>query len=63
MGASRSSYYDWKNNKTHQLSTHNQAMKNKVEAVFWQNKRRYGFRRIAAQLKHNDTPISLYKSP
>lgn len=61
MGVSRSSYYDWKNHKTYQLSANNRAMKEKVEAVFWQNKRRYGFRRVAAQLNKSNTSISLYK--
>lgn len=37
-------------------------MKDKVETVFWQNKRRYGFRRVAAQLNNSNTPISRYKA-
>lgn len=37
-------------------------MKDKVAEVFWQHKRRYGARRIAAELKAQNTFISLYKA-
>lgn len=36
-------------------------MKDKVAAVFQQNKRRYGSRRIVAQLQQQNVDISLYK--
>ncbi len=37
-------------------------LQEKVAAVFWQHKRRYGCRRIVAELKRHDILISLYKA-
>lgn len=59
---SRSSYYDWKNNKTHQPDSKNKAVTQQIETVFWLHKRRYGSRRIATQLNAQDIPLSLHKA-
>jgi transposase InsO family protein len=46
LGVSRSGYYAWKERPERQ-----DPLAPKVEEVFWQNSRRYGSRRIAAQLR------------
>ncbi|MVT43201.1 hypothetical protein GO495_21570 [Chitinophaga oryziterrae] len=58
---SRSCYYDWKNKKTYQLNSVSQSMEDKVIAVFKANKRRYGTRRIVAELGHQGIKASPYK--
>lgn len=50
LGASRSAYYAW---QQRQPSRHTQRQKELtawVRAVFWKHRRRYGARRIAAEL-------------
>jgi putative transposase len=46
LGVSRSGYYAWKERPERQ-----DPIAPKVEEVFWQNSRRYGSRRIAAELR------------
>jgi putative transposase len=46
LGVSRSGYYDWKKRPAHQ-----DQLAPQVEEVFWQNSRRYGSRRITAELR------------
>ena len=46
LGVSRSGYYDWRERLTRQ-----DQLAPKVEEVFWQNSRRYGSRRITAELR------------
>jgi putative transposase len=46
LGVSRSGYYDWRERPTRQ-----DQLAPKVEEVFWQNSRRYGSRRITAELR------------
>ena len=46
LGVSRSGYYDWKKRPARQ-----DQLAPQVEEVFWQNSRRYGSRRITAELR------------
>jgi transposase InsO family protein len=46
LGVSRSGYYDWRDRPARQ-----DQLAPKVEEVFWQNSRRYGSRRITAELR------------
>jgi len=46
LGVSRSGYYAWRERPTRQ-----DQLASKVEEVFWQNSRRYGSRRITAELR------------
>jgi putative transposase len=46
LGVSRSGYYDWKDRPARQ-----DPLAPKVENIFWQNSRRYGSRRIAAEVR------------
>jgi putative transposase len=46
LGVSRSGYYGWRERPTRQ-----DQLAPKVEEVFWQNSRRYGSRRITAELR------------
>lgn len=57
----RSCFYQWSNKRTHQLKTENKIMEQKVIAVFNEHKRRYGSRRIVAELSHQNVHISPYK--
>ena len=51
LGVSRSAYYRYKRGQTYQPTAHKQVKKQLVEDVFWAHKRRYGSRRIVAELQ------------
>lgn len=51
LGVSRTAYYRYKRGQSYQPTTHQQAKKQLVEQVFWAHKRRYGSRRILAELQ------------
>jgi putative transposase len=57
----RSCFYEWNNKNTYQLNAKNSIMEHKVIAVFKENKRRYGVRRIVAALGHQSVQVSPYK--
>jgi transposase InsO family protein len=59
---SRSSFYEWKAGLTYQDNCKQQMIEMRTIAVFWENKRRYGARRVAAALQQQDVPLSLYKA-
>jgi putative transposase len=61
LSISRSSYYDWRNAKTHRINAASKSMEDQVVAVFKANKRRYGTRRIVAELRHQDVQTSRYR--
>lgn len=57
LGVSRSAYYRYKRGPSYQLTTHQQAKKQLIEQVFWAHKRRYGSRRIVAELQEQGHQI------
>ena len=61
MGISRSSFYAWNNKKTYQVNEENLKMAQQVISVFNTHKRRYGVRRIVAELGHQNIQASPYK--
>lgn len=61
MRISRSSFYEWNNKSTYQIKAKNSIMEQKVIAVFKEHKRRYGVRRIVAELSHQNVQVSPYK--
>jgi len=60
LNISRSSYYDWRNAKTHQLKPASKLMEDHAVAVFKAHKRRYGTRRIVAELRNQAIRMSRY---
>jgi putative transposase len=58
----RSCYYAWNKHQTYQLTDKNKTMEQRVIDVFRQNKRRYGSRRIVAQLHNEGHTLSRYKA-
>jgi len=60
MQISRSSFYEWNNKSTYQIKAKNTIMEQKVVAVFKAHKRRYGVRRIVAELRHQNVQASPY---
>jgi transposase InsO family protein len=62
MKVSRSAYYAWKNQTSHQLSDTKLQMEQQVKHVFNENKGRYGSRRITHTLAKEGTKISRYKA-
>jgi putative transposase len=62
LEVNRSCYYAWKKGQTYQANHKNKFMEEQVIGVFWQNKRRYGSRRIVAELRTQDLKISQYKA-
>lgn len=61
LSISRSSYYDWRKSKTHQINPVSKTMEDQAIAVFKAHKRRYGTRRIVAELRHHDVRMSRYR--
>lgn len=61
LDVSRSCYYDWRSGQTYQVTAKNINLENQVVQVFQRHKRRYGSRRVAAELGNQNVPISLYK--
>jgi putative transposase len=51
MGVSRSAYHAYRSGKSYVLSSQKAAVGERVSEVFYAHRRRYGARRIAAQLK------------
>jgi len=62
LNISRSCYYDWRNAKTHQINPASKLMEDQAVAVFKANKRRYGTRRIVAELRSQEVRMSRYKA-
>ena len=60
MQISRSSFYEWSNKVTYQIKAKNSMTEQKVVAVFKAHKRRYGVRRIVAELSHQKLETSPY---
>lgn len=48
LQVSRSSYYDWAADRSHQPET---ELATRIEEVFWRHSRRYGSRRVKAELR------------
>ncbi len=61
LEVSRSCYYDWRSGQTYQVTAKNITLENRVVNLFHRHKRRYGSRRVAAELGNQNVPISLYK--
>jgi transposase InsO family protein len=62
LEVSRSCYYAWKKGQTYQVTQKNKTMEGRVIDVFRQNKRRYGSRRIVADLRNQGHTLSRYKA-
>jgi putative transposase len=60
MQISRSSFYEWSNKVTYQIKAKNSMTEQKVVAVFKAHKRRYGVRRIVAELSLQEVETSPY---
>jgi putative transposase len=58
---SRSCFYEWSNKSSYQLNLNSITMEHKVIAVFKAHKRRYGARRIVAELGHQNIQVSSYE--
>lgn len=61
LGVSRSSYYAWQQGKTHVESAEKQVVSEHIKAVFETHKRRYGTRRIEAELKDAGVQVGRYQ--
>ena len=61
MGISRNGYYDYINRKTYVLSVEKSHIKDEVKRVFEKHKRRYGWRRIQAELAAKDLRVGRYQ--
>jgi putative transposase len=51
MGVSRSAYHGYRHGTSHVVSARKAALGERVEAVFYRHRRRYGSRRIAVELR------------
>lgn len=59
MQVSRSAYYEYL--EPEEQNDHQQLLEEKVVEVFWEHKRRYGIRRICAELKDKGTRVGKFK--
>ena len=50
MKVSEDAFYGWRAGKTYRLSAKKQKLAEQVKTVFWLHRRRYGARRVAAEL-------------
>lgn len=62
LDVSRSCYYAWQKGQTYQITDKNKTMEERVIDVFHQHKRRYGVRRIVAELGNQGVKLSQYKA-
>ena len=62
LEASRSCYYAWRKEQTYRVTDKNKTMEKKVLDVFGEHKRRYGSRRIVAELRNQGISLSRYKA-
>lgn len=61
MGISRNGYYDYINGKTYVLSKEKSHIKDEVKRVFEKHKKRYGWRRIQAELASKDLSVGRHQ--
>ena len=62
LEVNRSCYYAWRKEQTYRVTDKNKAMEKKVVDVFGEHKRRYGSRRIVAELGNPGISLSRYKA-
>ncbi len=58
LGVSRSAYYAWRQDGCSMRQREDNRLKPLIRSIFWENKRRYGVRRIADQLADRKQPCS-----
>lgn len=56
LGVSRSAYYAWRDDGVSARRREDNRLRPMVRSVFWEHRRRYGARRIAAELAARDEP-------
>lgn len=61
LEVSRSSFYTWQVGKTYVLKVEKARIRNEVKMIFHEHKRRYGSRRIEAELKDSGIPVGRYQ--
>lgn len=57
LKASEAAFYAWRNGKTYRLSQKSSELSEAVKEVFYLHRRRYGARRISAELKASGLPV------
>ncbi len=63
LQVSRTAYYRWRRGKSYHPSAGKQAQSVQVETVFWEHRRRYGSRRIAAELHRRGEKVGHHRVP
>lgn len=61
LGVSRSAYYSWQQQKQKVADEKKKVIERQVISVFQEHRRRYGARRVSAELKANDVKAGVYK--
>ena len=61
LRVSRSAYYHWKQQKPGIADEKKKAVARQIISIFKENRRRYGVRRVAAELKANNVSAGAYK--
>eukprot|EP01025_Chloroclados_australasicus_P006533 TRINITY_DN12098_c1_g1_i2.p1 TRINITY_DN12098_c1_g1~~TRINITY_DN12098_c1_g1_i2.p1 ORF type:complete len:290 (-),score=23.94 TRINITY_DN12098_c1_g1_i2:168-1037(-) len=62
LQVSRSGFYSWRSCERSQRSRRDDELKPVIEEIFWHHKRRYGARRIAAELRRRDISCSVSRA-
>lgn len=58
LGVSRSAYYAWRRDEASNRQREDNRLRPMIRSIFWEHKRRYGARRIAAELIARNEPCS-----
>jgi transposase InsO family protein len=61
LEVSKSSYYQYRAQASFQPSQADQQMSNQIQSVFWENRRRYGSRRIQKALQAQDIDVGRHQ--
>jgi putative transposase len=59
LGVSRSGFYTWRSEAESRRSLRDRKLMPLVQEIFWQHRRRYGARRIAAELARRDNAVGV----
>ena len=61
LGVSRSAYYSWQQQQQGVVDEKKKALEQQIISVFKEHRRRYGVRRVAAELKANNVSAGAYR--
>lgn len=58
LEVNRSSWYGWRNGTSHRITSRDEQQEDQVIAIFNEHRRRYGARRVVAELQSRGVRVS-----